>query len=368
MHHNHHDHKSELPLILFTLCISASVGVVLVDLVFSACETVASGGFAPASATYSLRGGPSASGFMLQTSLAHLVLGLAALLLTTIGMLASVAHLAKPLRAPRALTNLASSWLSREILVVAAFWGCIVLWILAQFVSALAGFVLGLASLTVGCFLLAAAAKAYAIPSQPAWHGADTTIELFAAACGAGIPLACAIALWCQAYTPMPLGMDLSAGQDTGEATNQAVGVAASMALAASSALADSTTCCPYLATKALLAMAILGPTAAHLLYSFAHKVRLARMSFIENPTPREELARKQLTKLEGPRRAILGLIDASILIAAAASLIWAFFGNVSPLLASIPGIFGCIAFFLARARFYQMAVTNRHAVRRNFR
>lgn len=342
MHNVHHDHKSELPLILFTLCISASVGVVLVDLVFSTCEAIMCGGWGCAA-------GFAVAGLATKTSLAHLALGLAALALTTVGMLASVAHLAKPFRAPRALTNLANSWLSREILVVAAFWGCIALWIVAQFVSALAAFCAALASLSIGCFLLIAAARAYAIPSQPAWHGADTTIELFAAACGAGIPLACAIALWCQAYTPMPLGMDVAAGQGAAQAVAQAA-------------------CCPHLATKALLAMIVLGPAAAHLLYERADKIRRARVSAVENPTPREELARKQLAKLEGPVRAIIGLVDASLLVAAIAAFIWVFFGNVNLWLTSIPGIFGCVAFFLARARFYQMPVTNRHAVRRNFR
>ena len=115
-------------------------------------------------------------------------------LMVTAGMLASVAHLARPLRAPRSLAHLGGSWLSREILVVSAFWALAVLWLACELGGAGAfGGAAGaaargfhIAAVVVGVVLLWVIARAYRVHGQPAWDGSDTFWELVAGALGSG--------------------------------------------------------------------------------------------------------------------------------------------------------------------------------------
>lgn len=118
-------------------------------------------------------------------------------LMVTAGMLASVAHLARPLRAPRSLAHLGGSWLSREILVVSAFWALAVLWLVCElggfpWSTAARGF--HVAAVVVGVVLLWVIAKAYRVHGQPAWDGSDTFWELAAGALGSGGAVAAAAA------------------------------------------------------------------------------------------------------------------------------------------------------------------------------
>lgn len=123
-------------------------------------------------------------------------------LMVTAGMLASVAHLARPLRAPRSLAHLGGSWLSREILVVSAFWALAVLWLVCELGGAGAfGGAAGaaargfhIAAVVVGVVLLWVIAKAYRVHGQPAWDGSDTFWELAAGALGSGGAVAAAAA------------------------------------------------------------------------------------------------------------------------------------------------------------------------------
>lgn len=155
---------SEYPLILFTTCVPAAEGVVLWSLI-------------------------AGSGFPV---------AFLALLLTTVGMIASVVHLAKPLRAPRSLANLASSWLSREIIAVSLFWGILVIWCLAALCMEGAfgargeqAWTLGflgaqIGSALMGGVLLYVIARAYHVSTRPAWCGYEGLAELWACALGAG--------------------------------------------------------------------------------------------------------------------------------------------------------------------------------------
>lgn len=183
--------RSEVPLICFTV-------------------------FAPAAAGASLFALPLGGGW----ALAAVVV-----LMVTAGMLASVAHLARPLRAPRSLTHLGSSWLSREILAVSAFWALAALWLVCELGGALAlggdpaadgvgaaGAAAGAAepaggfpwtaaarafhgaAAVVGIVLLWVIAKAYRVHGQPAWDGSDTFWELVAGALGSGGTVAAAVA------------------------------------------------------------------------------------------------------------------------------------------------------------------------------
>lgn len=118
-------------------------------------------------------------------------------LMVTAGMLASIAHLARPLRAPRSLAHLGGSWLSREILVVSAFWALAVLWLACElggfpWSTAARGF--HVAAAVVGVVLLWVIARAYRVHGQPAWDGSDTFWELVAIALGSGGAVAAAAA------------------------------------------------------------------------------------------------------------------------------------------------------------------------------
>ena len=144
--------------------------------------------FAPAAAGASLFALPLGGGW----ALAAVVV-----LMVTAGMLASVAHLARPLRAPRSLTHLGSSWLSREILVVSAFWALAALWLVCElggfpWSTAARGF--HVAAIVVGAVLLWVIARAYRVHGQPAWDGSDTFWELVAGALGSGGAVAAAVA------------------------------------------------------------------------------------------------------------------------------------------------------------------------------
>lgn len=124
-------------------------------------------------------------------------LAFAVVLMVTAGMLASIAHLARPLRAPRSLAHLGGSWLSREILVVSAFWALAVLWLVCElggfpWSTAARGF--HIAAVVVGVVLLWVIAKAYRVHGQPAWDGSDTFWELVAIALGSGGAVAAAAA------------------------------------------------------------------------------------------------------------------------------------------------------------------------------
>lgn len=194
--------RSEVPLICFTV-------------------------FAPAAAGASLFALPLGGG----RALAAVVV-----LMVTTGMLASVAHLARPLRAPRSLAHLGSSWLSREILVVSAFWALAALWLICELGGAgafgdtagaaifsgaavagsSAAFTAGsgvadaaaasvfplaaaacgfhVATIVVGAVLLWVIARAYRVHGQPAWDGSDTFWELVAGALGSGGAVAAAVA------------------------------------------------------------------------------------------------------------------------------------------------------------------------------
>lgn len=144
--------------------------------------------FAPAAAGASLFALPLGGGW----ALAAVVV-----LMVTAGMLASIAHLARPLRAPRSLAHLGSSWLSREILVVSAFWALAALWLICElggfpWSTAARGF--HVAAIVVGAVLLWVIARAYRVHGQPAWDGSDTFWELAAGALGSGGTVAAAVA------------------------------------------------------------------------------------------------------------------------------------------------------------------------------
>lgn len=173
---------AELPLIAFTTCAPAAVGVTFCSLLDAACSLMSIGQWTAGWRFAAL-----------------------ALAFTTIGMLASVLHLAKPLRSPRSLSHLASSWLSREILAVSIFWGVLALWLLSSLMDAgtlpppiadtpsmrswsVASAVLCACSLCLGIVLILVIVRAYRVSGQPGWSGPEAVAELFAVALRVGFP------------------------------------------------------------------------------------------------------------------------------------------------------------------------------------
>ena len=99
-----------------------------------------------------------------------------------LGLLASLFHLGNPLRAPTAVTNLATSWLSREI-----FFG-VIFAVLGAIFAVMQWFKLGtfavrnviawIAAL-VGLVLVYCMSRVYMIPEQPAWNTIVTTLSFY---------------------------------------------------------------------------------------------------------------------------------------------------------------------------------------------
>ena len=280
--------RSELPLILFTLLCSASVGVV--------------------GAAIPLR----------LISSVSVWLPALCLVLVFVGMVASVVHLAKPLRAPTSLRNLASSWLSREILIVFAYWGSLAVWLYALVIGlSSVAVVLNLVSLALGICLVLAMARAYKVHAQPLWFGPESSWELFACSLGVGIPLA----------------------------------------------LAFSGDALPVLITYVLACAAMLG---AATLYMHADTHRALRVA---NPeTPREHAALDRLNELVARRGRVLALLTLASFTCLLLAALALFVDYLSSSGLIVPCGVSVIAFYFARDRFYEMAVLCRPAVLRRMR
>ena len=187
---------AELPLIAFTTCAPASLGIALVAFVE---------GVAAFAGTGLWSGGWRFAAL--------------AVVFTTVGMIASVLHLARPLRAPRSLSHLASSWLSREILAVSLFWGVLVIWLLSALTASgllwhvdasvmrISGW-LSLAACALACIagllLVGVIARAYRVAGQPGWNGLETLAELFAVVLRVGVPAAACLMLLAPEYADNP--------------------------------------------------------------------------------------------------------------------------------------------------------------------
>lgn len=296
--------RSEVPLICFTVLAPAAAGASLFALPLS-------GGWALAAVV---------------------------VLMVTAGMLASIAHLARPLRAPRSLAHLGSSWLSREILVVSAFWALAVLWLVCELGGAGAfGGAAGaaargfhIAAVVVGVVLLWVIARAYRVHGQPAWDGSDTFWELVAGALGSGGTVAAAVV----------------AGQGI-------VGFGGTLLL------------------MLLGVVALIGLASSSALIRFASGRRMRRVGELaaRERTPRALAARDTLTAGE-PRlyRCFNALAIALALIAFCVGLL-PLLGGLTAIATSIALAFSALSELVAQAsirnRFYSLAQHARYAVSR---
>ncbi len=121
----------------------------------------------------------------------------AALVAALLGLAASFLHLGRPRNAWRALANLGSSWLSREIFFAAAFTGALAAGFLLRLPTGPAGVAAGLAdgfAAAIGLGLLWAMAMAYRLRTVPPWNSASTPVAFFGTALALG-SLAVATAL-----------------------------------------------------------------------------------------------------------------------------------------------------------------------------
>lgn len=99
-----------------------------------------------------------------------------------LALLASLFHLGNPINAYRAISNLQTSWLSREILTSLAFTVFGGLFALMQWRKigpfSLRTAVAGLAAL-IGLVLVYSMSRVYQLPAQPAWDNLGTPISFF---------------------------------------------------------------------------------------------------------------------------------------------------------------------------------------------
>ncbi len=145
----------ELPLIIFTLAMQAAIGACLWATVIRLKDK-------------------EAPDFRTNT--------LVALVLSAVGILASLIHLGKPFLAFSSMANLSSSWLSREIFFSGGFFVLLaVVWWLekSEKASNVKNIIGGLACLA-GIASVFAMAKLYMNTIIPAWQSANTLVDFFA--------------------------------------------------------------------------------------------------------------------------------------------------------------------------------------------
>ncbi len=99
-----------------------------------------------------------------------------------LGLTASIFHLGSPLNAPRAVSNLATSWLSREIMFGVLFAALGFLFAILQWRkigSITHRTVLGWVTALVGLALVFSMARVYMLETQPAWNTISTPVLFF---------------------------------------------------------------------------------------------------------------------------------------------------------------------------------------------
>ncbi len=99
-----------------------------------------------------------------------------------LGLAASLLHLGNPLGAPRSINNIASSWLSREILSGVTFAVLGVLFAAMQWFkwgTSQVRTILAYITAAVGIFLVFAMSMIYMLPTQHGWNNLATPISFF---------------------------------------------------------------------------------------------------------------------------------------------------------------------------------------------
>ena len=113
-----------------------------------------------------------------------------------VAMLASLLHLGRPARALKALRNLRTSWLSREVALLSLFAGLALAYAAAWegWAAGLPRLPIGIAAVSVGAAGVFASGRLYLVPSRPVWNSPRTLVAFFATAVATG-PLLALLAL-----------------------------------------------------------------------------------------------------------------------------------------------------------------------------
>jgi len=154
-------HSTEWSLVFFTTISQLATGIMLFVLLFVFAKRQ--------------QGGPK----LKQTAL-YISAGL-----MFIALILSFLHLNNPLHSIYALSNIGSSWLSREILFVSLFLFSLVLVSLLPYVKKpkpqhYRALILG--SAVIGCIMVFTMSMLYIIPTVPAWNSSSTLIAFYATA------------------------------------------------------------------------------------------------------------------------------------------------------------------------------------------
>lgn len=99
-----------------------------------------------------------------------------------LGLAASLLHLGNPWKAHEAVANVATSWLSREVLFGVLFTGSAVLFALMQYRkigSAVARGLVAWVAALVGVVLVLSMSMVYMLPTQPSWNTVMTPVSFF---------------------------------------------------------------------------------------------------------------------------------------------------------------------------------------------
>lgn len=195
-------HEAQYSLVLFTLFIQASVGAFWVLLVSD---------FLKRKAPDKVQDAFTRIGTFILVPLA------------TVGLIASTTHLGRPQYAFRALKNLDTSWMSREIVITGLFFGLIALYTYLWYKriedSELRRHV-GVMTGIVGILAVGAQAMVYMIPGRPQWHHPSTFLLFGASALILG-PLAIAT-IYDFAWGRL---IDLKSGEETVRRSHRRLGI-----------------------------------------------------------------------------------------------------------------------------------------------
>ena len=114
--------------------------------------------------------------------------------LAVLGMIASLFHVGQPLRSLNIMRGLATSWLSREVLLFGLFvLGTLVYALLAKFKGGRAAGIVGIIGAICGLGAVICTGLAYMLPGVPAWDSITTPLQFFLTAVACGISLYAAL-------------------------------------------------------------------------------------------------------------------------------------------------------------------------------
>ena len=112
-----------------------------------------------------------------------------ALILIVAATTVSFLHLGNPVNAPKAMRNLATSWLSREILAIGLYSLCLFATLVFAWIAGSTAYprYLLLASSVAGLFLVWAMARVYRIPTIPSWNSGFTLLGFLSTSLSLGL-------------------------------------------------------------------------------------------------------------------------------------------------------------------------------------